>query len=273
MLIIEIIKYVFLGLIQGVTEPIPVSSSGHLVMAQEFLGLHTDGLTFEIVVNTASLIAVLILFRKDIITLIVDTLKYIKGDRTESIKKNFQLAMYLVIATIPAGVLGIIFKDIIGDTKSVIMVGIMLIVTGIALWFIKNKRGQKLEKDLSLKDAIIVGLFQAVALIPGLSRSGATIVGALGVGMNQKTAFKFSFLLYIPVSLGTALLGIKDIVETPPDTSLMISYVFAFIASLVASYFSLKWLQGIMERGQLGIFSKYCFIVGPLAIILALIFL
>ena len=273
MLLIEIIKYIFLGLLQGVTEPIPVSSSGHLVMAQEFLGLHTEGLTFEIFVNTASLVAVPILFRKDIIELIVDTLKFIKGDRTEEVIRNFRFAMYLVVATIPAGVLGLIFNDIIGDTKSVMLVGFMLIVTGIALWFIKNKRGQKLDKDLTLKDAIIVGLFQAIALIPGLSRSGATIVGALGVGMNQKTAFKFSFLLYIPVSLGTALLGIKDIIQTPPDSSLMISYMFAFVASLVASYFSLKWLKGIMERGQLGIFSKYCFVVGPLAIILALIFL
>lgn len=273
MLIIEIIKYIFLGLLQGITEPIPISSSGHLVMAQEFLGLHAKGFTFEIVVNTASLIAVLILFRKDIIDLIVATLKYIKGNRTEAVQKDFQLVLYLIIATIPAGVLGVIFKDIIGDTKSVILVGAMLIVTGIALWFIKNKRGQKLEGDLKLRDAIIVGLFQAIALIPGISRSGATIVGALGVGMNQKTAFKFSFLLYIPVSLGTALLGIKDLVETPPSSSLMISYLFAFVASLIASYFSLKWLQGIMERGQLGIFSKYCFIVGPLAIILALIFL
>ncbi|GGI40795.1 undecaprenyl-diphosphate phosphatase [Mammaliicoccus stepanovicii] len=273
MVIIEIIKYIFLGLLQGITEPIPISSSGHLVMAQEFLGLHTDGLTFEIVVNTASLVAVLFLFRKDIIELIIDTLKYLKGERTEAVTKNFQLVIYLIIATIPAGILGVIFKDIIGDTKSVIMVGIMLIVTGIALWFIKNKRGQKLERDLTLKDAIIVGLFQAIALIPGISRSGATIVGALGVGMNQKTAFKFSFLLYIPVSLGTALLGVKDMIDTPIDSTLMISYVFAFIASLIASYFSLKWLKGIMERGQLGIFSIYCFIVGPLAIILALIFL
>ena len=212
MLLIEIIKYIFLGLLQGVTEPIPVSSSGHLVMAQEFLGLHTEGLTFEIFVNTASLVAVLILFRKDIIELIVDTLKFIKGDRTEEVIRNFRFAMYLVVATIPAGVLGLIFNDIIGDTKSVMLVGFMLIVTGIALWFIKNKRGQKLDKDLTLKDAIIVGLFQAIALIPGISRSGATIVGALGVGMNQKTAFKFSFLLYIPTSLTAHMYSLPSLV-------------------------------------------------------------
>ncbi|WP_407922645.1 undecaprenyl-diphosphate phosphatase [Abyssicoccus albus] len=269
---IEFLKYVFLGLVQGVTEPIPISSSGHLVLLQEFLGIGAKGFTFEILVNTASLIAVVIIYWKDIVQLFIHFIQYIGGKRSKEVIEDFKFVMYLIIATIPAGILGLLLEDFIGDHKSALLVGIMLIVTGIALWVIRNNRGKKFDGDLTLKDAIIVGFAQAVALIPGISRSGATIVGAMGVGMNQKTALKFSFLLYIPISLGTALLGIKDIINEPPTQNMVIAYIGAFIASLVASYISLKWLQGIMAKGNLFIFSLYCFIVGPLVIILSFFF-
>ncbi|GAB3064546.1 undecaprenyl-diphosphate phosphatase [Salinicoccus sesuvii] len=269
--IIEIIRYIFLGLLQGFTEPIPVSSSGHLVIARELLGIEARGLSFEILLNTASLIAVLYIYRKDITAIIVNLSRYLfKGARDAEAKTDFRYTIYLVIATIPVGVLGILLGDIIGDGASMLTVGVMLLVTGVALWFIKNKRGVKRDGDLNLKDAIIVGIAQCVALMPGISRSGASLVGAMSVGMNQKNALRFVFLLYIPVSLGTALISIGDIASDPELTTLALPYALSFIAAIIATYFGLKWLQGIMEHGNLIIFTYYCFALGTFSILYSL---
>ena len=266
--ILEIIRYIFLGLLQGFTEPIPVSSSGHLVIAREIFGIEAKGLSFEILLNTASLIAILFIYRLDITAIVINLSRFLfKGARDEEAVEDFRYTIYLIIATIPVGVLGILLKDIIGDNVSMLTVGLMLFITGLALWFIKNRRGVKRDGDLSVKDAIIVGLAQCVALMPGVSRSGAALVGSMAVGMNQKNALRFVFLLYIPVSLGTALISVGDLVNDPEIMSLAIPYALAFIASIIATYFGLKWLQGVMERGNLAIFTYYCFTLGSLAIL------
>jgi len=264
----EILKYLFLGLFQGLTEPIPISSSGHLVLAQHFLDIKIEGMSFELFVNTASLLAVLIIYREDLRRLIVNGLKYITT-REESAKSDFRFIIYLIIATIPAGVIGVLFDDAIASVfkEGVQLIGITLIITGIALWLIRNLRGKKGDAGLTLKDAIIIGIAQAIALIPGISRSGATIVAAMGLGTKQETALRFSFLLFIPVSFGGMLLSFSDILSDPEISTLAIPYIVAFIGSLVASYYSLKWFMGIMARGNLKYFSIYCFIAGTLAII------
>jgi undecaprenyl-diphosphatase len=264
----EIVKYLFLGLLQGLTEPIPISSSGHLVLAQHFFGIKIEGMSFELLVNTASLLAVLAIYREDLIRLTVNGVNYIKS-REESSKADFRFIIYLILATIPAGVIGVFFDDAIAGIfkEGAKLIGITLIVTGTALWFIRNLRGRKGDAELTFKDAMIIGLAQAVALIPGISRSGATIVAAMGLGLKQETALRFSFLLFIPVSFGGMILSFSDIIGDPDLSTLAIPYVVAFIASLVASYYSLKWFMGIMARGNLKYFSFYCFIAGVLAII------
>ncbi|TXC90770.1 undecaprenyl-diphosphate phosphatase [Metabacillus litoralis] len=260
--ILLILKYLLLGLFQGFTEPIPISSSGHLVFAQHFLGLKIEGLSFELLVNAASLIAVLIIYREDLIRLIVNGMKYITT-KDESAKSDFRFIVYLIVATIPAGVIGLLFNDAISEHLKYIQVtAITLIITGIALWTIRNLRGRKNDGDLSMKDAIIVGLAQAVALIPGISRSGATIVAAMALGMKQETALKFSFLMFIPVSFGGMILSVTDLIDDPNLDTFLIPYIVAFIAALITSYFSLKWFMNIMAKGNLKYFSYYCFIVG-----------
>ncbi|MBT2689028.1 undecaprenyl-diphosphate phosphatase [Bacillus sp. ISL-47] len=264
-----LLKYLFLGLFQGFTEPIPISSSGHLEIAEYFFGLEIKGMSFALLVNTASLFAVLIIYREDIMRLISNGLAYIttKDKRAEA---DFRFIIYLIIGTIPAGVIGILFEDFIDENlASIKTVGITLIVTGLALWLIRNMKGRKNDAELSVKDAIIVGLAQAVALIPGISRSGATIVAAMGLGMKQETALRFSFLLYIPVSVGGMILGFNDIIKDPNLTDYALPYTLAFFASLVASYFSLKWFMNIMAKGNLKYFAIYCFIVGPLVYFLS----
>jgi undecaprenyl-diphosphatase len=263
----DILKYLFLGLFQGFTEPIPISSSGHLVLAQYFLGLEIEGLSFELLVNFASLLAVLLVYREDLIRLTSNGIRYITR-RDESAKSDFQFIVYLIIGTIPAAVIGILFGDFISEhLKSVQVLGITLFITGLALWMIRNMRGRKGDAGLTLKDALIIGLAQAVALIPGISRSGATIVAAMLRGTKQETALRFSFLLFIPVSVGGMILGASDLIQDPHLNELMLPYTVAFFGSLVASYFSLKWFQGIMERGNLKYFAVYCFIVGTLVLL------
>ncbi|OZU90640.1 UDP pyrophosphate phosphatase [Virgibacillus indicus] len=262
-----LLKYLILGLIQGFTEPIPISSSGHLIIFRELFNIEIKGLSFEILVNFGSLIAVLLIYKNDIIRLIKNGLNFI-FKKDEEGKGDFQFIVFLVIATIPTGILGLLFEDYIGEKLSgVAIVGYTLLITGVALWIIRNLRGRKGDGDLTVKDAIIVGLAQSVALIPGISRSGATIVAAMLLGMKQETALRFSFLLYIPVSLGITVLSITDIIGDPDFDTLMIPYLIAFIASIIASFYALKWFINIMAKGNLKYFSFYCFIVGILVIL------
>ncbi|WP_110114555.1 undecaprenyl-diphosphate phosphatase [Bacillus sp. CGMCC 1.16541] len=262
-----ILKYLFLGLFQGFTEPIPISSSGHLVLAQHLLNLEIEGLSFELLVNTASLLAVLLIYREDIVRLVVNGLRYLKTKDTNA-KSDFQFIIYLIVATIPAGVVGVLFGDYIeSELKTVKVLGFALLATGFALWIIRNLRGRKNDAALSMKDAIIIGLAQCIALIPGISRSGATIVAAMLRGTKQETALRFSFLLFIPVSLGGTILAITDLLNDKNLAQLAVPYTVAFLGSLVASYFSLKWFMGIMARGNLKYFAIYCFIVGSLVVL------
>ncbi len=263
----ETLKYIILGFIQGFTEPIPISSSGHLVMAQTWLGLEIEGLSFEVFVNFASLLAVLIIYRKDLARLASNTISY-AASRDKDKRSDFMFVMYLVLATIPAAVIGLAFEDVIAEWSkgNVKIIGIALFITGIALWLIKNLRGRKNDQDLNWKDALIVGLAQSIALLPGISRSGATIVASLARGMKQETALRFSFLLYIPVSAGAMILSAGDMANDPSIRELWLPYLLAFITAFAASYFALRWFMNVMRHGKLAWFAYYCFAVGALAV-------
>jgi undecaprenyl-diphosphatase len=258
------VKYLFLGVVQGATEPIPVSSSGHLIIAQKLLGLKQNGLSFEILTNTASLIAICFIFRQEIDKLISGFFRYLLTRQAEY-KADFLFCVYIVIGTVPAAVVAALFKDRIEEIfSSVHTVSVGLLLTGLALWLIRNLRGRKQDGDLSVKDALLVGLAQAVALIPGISRSGATVITSIAVGMKQETALKFSFMLYIPISVGGIVLGASDIAGDPNRSQLAIPYLIAFLTTMVVTYFSMRWFMGIMARGNLKYFSYYCFAAGIL---------
>lgn len=264
--ILYLIKMIVIGLVQGFTEPIPVSSSGHVMIASEILGVGEQGFTFAILTNTASLFAILFIYRKDIKRLIVNSIQYLKM-KDGRYKSDFNFVILIMIGTIPAGALGVLLSDYIADHVSMTTIALMLFATGIALWFIRNVKGVKDERDLTIKDALLVGLGQAVALTPGISRSGATIISSVAVGMKQDTALRFSFMLYIPVSLGGVVLGITDFLTEPNKSSLAVPYAAAFIATLVMTYFAMRWFMGIMKKGKLVYFTYYCFIVGTLLLI------
>ncbi|SFL37022.1 undecaprenyl-diphosphatase [Gracilibacillus orientalis] len=267
--ILTLIKYLFLGLVQGFTEPIPISSSGHLLLLQDIFNVGIENLSFEVLVNFGSLIAVLMIYWKDIVHIAKNGINYIIT-KDKTYHNDFMFIIYLVVATIPAAVIGLLFEDYIEATfvGRAKMVGITLIVTGIALWIIRNLRGNKNDGALTMKDAIIVGLAQSVALLPGISRSGATIVAAMLLGMKQETALRFSFLLFIPVSVGTMILSVDEVVNDPNFNTLWIPYMIAFIAAIIATYYSLRWFMNVMVKGNLKYFAFYCFIVGIIAFIL-----
>lgn len=266
----EILKFLFLGLLQGFTEPIPVSSSGHLMLAQHFLGVAVEGhkqLAIAVLVNFASLLAVLVIYRQDLHRLATRTLRYIKR-RDPADEGEARFVLYIVLGTIPAAVLGLLFNDLIESRLTgVTVIGITLIITGFALWVIRNLKGRKMDGDLRLGDALIVGFAQALALIPGISRSGATIVAGMLRGMNQETALRFSFMLYIPVSLGGIVLEGDDIFQAMTEANMLLPYTTAFIATFVASFFALKWFMNVMRHGNLKVFYLYCFIMGSLVIL------
>jgi len=261
------LKFLFLGMVQGFTEPIPISSSGHLIIAQKLLGVEQSGLFFEILTNTASLIAIMFIFREMIGRLVVNGIKFIRT-RDEQYKSDFMFIIYIVVGTIPAVILGLLFKDAIEQhLASIKTVGLSLLVTGVALWLIRNLRGVKRDGDLSMKDALLVGLAQAVALIPGISRSGSTVISSIALGMKQDTALRFSFMLYIPISLGGLVLGVKDAAGDPTLSAMAIPYVIAFISTLIMTYISMRWFMNIMRNGNLKYFAYYCFVAG-IAIVL-----
>ena len=271
---IELIKYLFLGFIQGITEPIPVSSSGHLLIAKSLLERFTGSIKIDfdllaVITNFGSLIAIIIIFWKDIISLFKDFFGYIKT-KENKYKPNFKYALLVVVATIPAGIVGLIVTKLnIFDAleENVKFVGVMLLVTAVFLFLIRNIKGIKKKEDITLKDAIVIGLFQVIALFPGISRSGATIVGGMTRKLTREAAFKFSFILYIPISLATMVLGISDLLNANLTSCEWIYYLSSMVIAGIFTFIATKWFRKIVEQGKLIYFVLYCVILGSLVIL------
>lgn len=263
--IIDFIKYAIFGLVQGLTEPLPISSSGHLVLVRYLFNTNAfDDLNFEILLNFASFLAIFFLFRKDIFKLIESFFTYIfkseKRDNKE-IKADFKYCWLIVLGCIPAGVLGVLFKDVIENTLSGVKVlGCAFLVTAIMLFLVRKINGEKKDKDLTVIDALIIGLFQMFALIPGISRSGAVLVGCLVRKLDRDSALKYAFMLYLPVSIGSFVLSISDLADTA--SSLIGPYILGFLVSMIVTYFASIWFFGIVKKGKLAKFSIYLTILG-----------
>lgn len=263
--ILLLLKYIILGIIQGFTEPLPISSSGHLIIFQEFfnVGIGND-LNFEIIVNAGSLLAITFIFRKNILLLIKNSYLYLFKKETNC-KADFQYALLIVLAVIPAGIVGLLFKDFIESTfKTLFTVGVSLLVTSLALFMVSKQAIDNTKEKINIKDAIVIGLFQVVALIPGISRSGSTMVGGLSRKIKFEETMRFSFLLYIPISIATIFLGLLDL---DSSTIFIAGYIAAFIFSIISTYFAVKWFFGMVRRGNLKYFSIYCLVVGVAVII------
>lgn len=262
----ELLKYIFLGFIQGMTETIPVSSSGHLMIFKRIMDVNVDFDTIAILTNFGSLVAIIILFWNDIVKIVKDFFHYLKSKDKKS-KEGYNYAWMIVLGCIPAGLMGLlvsyfdIFEQIENNIK---IVGISLIVTSILLFLIRNFKGKKGDNKIGVKEALTVGCFQILGLFPGISRSGSTIVGGMSQGLKRDTAFKYSFMLYIPMSIAAMTLEIFDL---NIDASLILYYLSSIVVSLVVTLLVTKWFRRIVNNGKLIYFSVYCFIVGLLVIL------
>ena len=267
----EIIKYIILGIIQGITEPLPISSSGHLLVFRNLFNTNMfNDLNFEIVVNFASFLAILFIFRKDILKLLKGFFGYIFNNKEKKIKfkNDFKYCLLIIISTIPTGIIGLLFKDKIenalGTPK---IVGLAFLITALALFLIKNIKGIKKDEDITYLDAILIGLMQAVAIFPGISRSGTVLVGCLLRNFKRDTALKYTFILYFPVSIATMGLGAIDILKNNNLGNILIPYLAGFTASLIVTYFAYQWLSKLVEKGKLWKFSIYCLLMGLFTLI------
>lgn len=262
----KLLQYIFLGFIQGMTETIPVSSSGHLMIFKRLLEVDVDFDTIAILTNFGSLIAIIILFWDDIVKIIKGFFAYLKKKDKES-KKEYKYAWMIVLGCIPAGLAGLVIKyfDLFDKIENNIkVVGVSLIITAILLFIIRNFKGKKDDEKVGIKEAITVGCFQILGLLPGISRSGSTIVGGMTQGLKRDTAFKYSFMLYIPMSLAAMVLELKDLTI---ESGLILYYIIAIIVSLIVTLLVTKWFRRIVNNGKLIYFSIYCFTVGTLIIL------
>lgn len=266
-----IIKFILLGIIQGTTEPIPVSSSGHLLIFQKLLNGFQD-IDFNIlaiITNFGSFLAIVIIYRKKLINLFKSFFKYLKTKQNKYYS-NYKYCMLVIIGTIPAGIMGLIVTKLdLFDLleKNVKFVGFTLLITALFLFLIKDFKGKKTDKDISFKDAIIIGIFQIFALIPGISRSGSTIVGGMFRDLKRETAFDFSFILYIPITLATMIIGIKDLMESSLTNAQILLYFIGALVAFIFTYIATKWFRNIVKEGKLIYFVYYCLIIGVLVLI------
>ncbi len=258
-----IITHIILGIIQGITEPLPISSSGHIFLFKNLLNTNIfNSLNFEIISNFGSFLAIFIIFWKSIKELLISFFTFIfKKEKRAKNLANFKYCIYVIISTIPVGIVGFLFKDKLENLYSLNGLAFAFLITALSLFIVRNIKGTKDDHDITLKDAIIIGLFQMITIIPGISRSGTVLVACLLCNLKRTTALKYTFILYFPVSLATLLLGVSDLLGTQELNSLLIPYLLGMIASGIVTYFSYKWLSEWVKQGKLWKFSIYCLIL------------
>ncbi|MFC0473381.1 undecaprenyl-diphosphatase UppP [Halalkalibacter kiskunsagensis] len=258
----SIIEALIFGIVQGITEFLPISSTAHIVITQILLGYQFPGFGFEIFLHLASILAVVIYFRKDLLVVITGFLGYF-ADRSRDNRTQFFFGIYIIVATMITGVLGLVLEDFIGASmKTPPFIAIALALTGLFLIIIERfvKYGNRTEKDMTFKDSIIVGLGQTLAVFPGISRSGATLVAALFAGLSRDTAVRYSFLLSIPVILGSSVLAIGDFTDGAMVAEVGIAaLIVSFIATFIFSWLGIVWLIDFLKKSKLVYFAIYCF--------------
>lgn len=261
----SLIEAIILGIVQGLTEFLPVSSSGHLELSKAILGdtsLPEESLMMTVVLHAATAFSTIVIFRKDIAEILSGLFQFKNNDQ-------FKYSLKIVLSMIPAAAVGVLFEDQIDQLfgGQILLVGAMLLVTG-SLLFLADK-AKNTSKEVSTSNAFIIGIAQAIAILPGISRSGATISTSVLLGIDRQQAARFSFLMVVPLILGKMAKDILsgDLAASETSTTLLIAgFAAAFISGLIAC----KWMIALVKRSQLKYFSFYCFAVGLIAIIYSL---
>ena len=264
----NILQAIIIGIVQGLTEFLPVSSSAHLVFAHNILGVESS-LAFDVFLHLGTLIAVLWFFRWDIIKMFKSWLLSIGDISQGRFRQGFyedpykRLAWYVILATIPVGIVGVLFEDSVDAlfAGALYVPAFFLFVTGTILYLSQRMASGTVNlRNISAKESLWMGLGQACAILPGLSRSGTTIAAGLTIGLEKEFAAKFSFILSIPAIFGAFIFQLKDI-GSAMDTNFLPIFL-GFIASIIAGYFAIKWMLDLIQNKSLDIFAYYCWAVG-----------
>ena len=272
------IQALLMGIFQGLTEYLPVSSSGHLAIAAQLLGVEDPEqiMPFTILVHVATVLSTLFILWKEVAWLLTGACKWGKdivpspyGIKQLNAEQNYLLC--IIISMIPVGIVGLCFKDAIeGYFNSLMVVGVCLLITAGLLAFSYFSRPRQKE-HISLLDAFTIGVAQAIAVLPGLSRSGSTIGTGLILGNKKESLAQFSFLMVIPPILGEALLNVKDMIEMGVEEAMAgistMALVVGFVAAFVTGCFACKWMISLVKKGKMIYFAIYCAIVGVATII------
>ncbi|MFP4418126.1 MAG: undecaprenyl-diphosphate phosphatase [Chitinivibrionales bacterium] len=254
----ELFSYIFLGIIQGLTEFLPVSSSGHLVLMQHFLQMTEDNLLFGTILHLGTACAILIVFRKDLQQIFTGLVSKDPIQR----KDSWWYSLLIIIGTVPAGFVGVFFKDSLEHLfTNPNAAGVMLLATAGLLFFSATRKSS--TRSLTLGIAFLIGVSQALAIIPGISRSGSTIATALLLGIARPEAGRFSFMLALPAILGAVVLHVKDISTMNLPVAALVA---GFITSFITGYFALRLLLHFVDRGKLFYFGYYCVAIALLTI-------
>ena len=250
-----VIKAIFLGIIQGLTEFLPVSSSGHLVLFSHLLNVQEPSLVFEVIVHVGTLLAVLVAFRAEVRLLFISFLKIVsqpkKAKKFVQTDQGCRLLWGIILGTIPAVVAALFFKDAIEQLfTSSLFVGFMLIVTGSLLYFTERHQSRKKNLEhLSVLDSLLIGSGQAVAILPGISRSGTTIAVGLLRGLDRESSARFSFLLTIPAILGALVLSLGDLVGGTGSIGAA-PLVAGLVASAFTGYVAIRFFLNLVKKGK-----------------------
>ena len=278
----SVLSSIFLGLVQGVAEFLPISSSGHLSLFQNFFGLVSaeGSLFFDVLLHLGTLIAVFVYYWKDIVALVKEFFHLIacvfsreKRRQMKRLPPNGRLILMIIVATLPLFVILPIKDKVEGLYGNTIFVGCALAVTGCILFFSdRMARGKKGPKSATMLDALLVGVGKAVAVVPGLSRSGTTISAGMMRGFHRRFAVRFSFLLSIPAVLGANILSIGEAVREGIDVSLLPAYIVGTLVAAVSGYFAIRLVNLLADKGKFGNFAYYCWGIGAAAVVASLIF-
>jgi undecaprenyl-diphosphatase len=266
-----IIQALLLGLLQGATEFLPISSSGHLVLVPWLLGWSHPSLTFDTTVHLGTLLAVVLYFWGDIVQIIRGVFKTLSDRSLQDF--HGRLGWLIALGTIPAVVLGVLFEDFFEQLFGTpLLVSCFLLITGLILLLSEriSKRVRTLE-SLTWKDSLLIGLAQGAAIAPGISRSGATIAAGLAVGVQREAAARFSFLLALPIILGAGMLKLNEAIEIGLSNADFINLLVGFVMAAISGYACIHFLLSYLRRRSLYLFAAYCWVFGLFCLVIALL--
>ena len=256
------LETLILGIVQGLTEFLPVSSSGHLELVKAIFGSDYEqqqGLLVTITLHAATAFSTIFVFRKDIVTILSDLLRFKRGESL-----NFSLK--IVLSMIPAVIIGLFFEDFIASlfVGKIALVAVMLMITALLL-FLADRVNEN-NKELNYSNTFYIGVIQAIAILPGISRSGATIALAVLLKIDRNKAARFSFLMVIPLILGSMAKSVMD-GDLSQDSTALLPLLVGFVSAFITGVFACRWMVTLVKKSQLKYFSFYCFAVGALAIL------